>query len=152
MCSIGLPNFPSFPISKQSGKLTFVEALVHTEGCAEGYGESALDGMRNYDRVSIGHMLHPFSRFMFLVEHGCEKSLLSYFDLHLREDYSVDSQSFGKASIQGDGGIDNTVRKVEHCATYHLGLALDRSDCAVASRTGGCGRNVCRRSRICTHD
>ena len=69
--------------------MTFVESLVHTEGCAEGYGESALDGMKNYDRVAMGHMLHPFSRFVFMVEHGCEKSLLSYFDLHFREDCGI---------------------------------------------------------------
>lgn len=92
--------------------MTFVESLVHTEGCAEGYGESALDGMKNYDRVAMGHMLHPFSRFVFMVEHGCEKSLLSYFDLHFREDCGVAMEKFGQASVQKDGGIHNTVKKV----------------------------------------
>ena len=68
--------------------------------------------MKNYDRVAMGHMLHPFSRFVFMVEHGCEKSLLSYFDLHFREDCGVAMEKFGQASVQKDGGIHNTVKKV----------------------------------------
>lgn len=102
-----------------AGVYSFTSALIHTEGCAEGYGPSALDGMKNYDRVTIGHLLHPFTRSAFLVEHGCEKSLLSYFEQHLEKDYGVSMDRFGQGSVQKEGGIENTVVHVAVLVTLH---------------------------------
>ena len=91
---------------------TFVTSLIHTEGCAEGYGSSP-DGMRNYDRVIVGHLLHPCVYSAFLLEHGCEKTLLSYFNEKLREEWKCEGSSFGQGSIQKEGGIENTVDHVD---------------------------------------
>ena len=87
-------------------------ALNHTEGCAEGYGESVLDGLKNYDRVMVGHLLHPFVRSAFLIEHGCEKTLLSYFQQRLEADFDTSIDRFGQGSVQKEGGILNAVQHV----------------------------------------
>ena len=90
---------------------TFTTSLIHTEGCAEGYGSSP-DGIHNYDRVIVGHLLHPCVYSAFLLEHGCEKTLLSYFNEKLRDEWKCDGSSFGQGSIQKEGGIENTINHV----------------------------------------
>ena len=93
-------------------RYSFVTALNHTEGCAAGYGASAFDGLKNYDRVMIGHLLHPFTRSAFLIEHGCEKTLLSYFQQKLEADFGASIARFGQGSVQKEGGIMNAVQHV----------------------------------------
>lgn len=91
---------------------SFVTALNHTEGCAAGYGASAFDGLKNYDRVLVGHLLHPFARSAFLIEHGCEKTLLSYFQQKLAAEFGTAIDRFGQGSVQKEGGIHNAVQHV----------------------------------------
>ena len=85
--------------------------LVHTEGCGEGYGKQSIDGMSTYDRIACGHLLHPHVYCGFLVEHGCEKTLLTYFTSLLKKKYNTDINDFGMASVQKDCGIHNTINK-----------------------------------------
>ena len=103
--------------AKENHFYTFTSPLIHTEGCAEGYGSSA-DGIHNYDRVIIGHILHPCVYSAFLLEHGCEKTLLSYFNEKLNDEWKCDGTSFGQGSIQKEGGIENAINHV----IFHLSL------------------------------
>lgn len=96
----------------QHPSLSFSSALIHTEGCGEGYGVSEQDGIHNYDRIAVGHLLHPFTRIGYLVEHGCEKTLLTYFESVLSSQYKTDINQFGQGSVQKEGGIENTVNHV----------------------------------------
>ena len=91
---------------------SFITALVHTEGCAEGYGLSEQDGICNYDRIAVGHLIHPFTRLGYLIEHGCEKTLLTYFDQLFNKQYHIDMNIFGQGSVQKEGGIENAVNHV----------------------------------------
>ncbi len=90
-------------------------SLVHTEGCGLG-GESAIN---LYKRTLIGYLTHPFVKFGLLLEHGCEKTHNDFMrhSLHQR---NLDSDNFGWASIQLDGGMENVLKKVEDWFTSKI--------------------------------
>jgi altronate dehydratase len=83
-------------------------ALPHTEGCGASSGENEEHQLR----TMIGHLLHPFVATALLLEHGCERT---HNDLmrHTLKKHGIDTDRFGFASIQLDGGIDKVVNKVE---------------------------------------
>ena len=68
--------------------------------------------MRNYDRIAVGHLIHPFTRLGYLIEHGCEKTLLTYFDQLFNKQYHIDMSIFGQGSVQKESGIENAVAHV----------------------------------------
>ena len=122
----------------------YVAALSHTEGCAAGYGVSASEGLLTYERVSLGHLLHPCVSEAIFVEHGCEKTLLSFFAQLMTRHGLHGLAGFGAVSVQTDGGISSVLRRGLHWALSHrnettevsrggdglvLALLSDRSRC-----------------------
>ena len=101
-------------LGREKGLSRFV-SLVHTEGCGLG-GESAIN---LYKRTLIGYLTHPFVKFGLLLEHGCEKTHNDFMrhSLHQR---NIDSDNFGWASIQLDGGMENVLKKVEDWFTSKI--------------------------------
>jgi altronate dehydratase len=93
-------------LAEKLGVSRFV-ALPHTEGCgsSSGYGEAL------YRRTLLGHLINPLVKHGLLLEHGCEKTHNDYMSLYLRS-YGVDTNRFGWASVQMDGGIDQVTEKV----------------------------------------
>jgi altronate dehydratase len=90
------------------GRVSRFVALPHTEGC----GVSAGSAEVIYARTMLGYLLHPLVRHALLLEHGCEKTHNDYMRGRLAE-RGVAPDSFGWASVQLDGGIENVGRKVE---------------------------------------
>jgi altronate dehydratase len=83
-------------------------ALVHTEGCG-------FTGVSTYNLISrslIGYMTHPMIAHGLFLEHGCEKIHNDYVRNELRT-AGLDPASFGWASVQLDGGIENVMAKIE---------------------------------------
>jgi altronate dehydratase len=89
-------------------RVTRFVALPHTEGCGNS-GGSSLD---TYARTVLGHLDHPLVRVALLLEHGCEKTHNDYFRSRLAE-AGLDSDAFGWASVQLDGGIEKVMARVE---------------------------------------
>jgi len=84
----------------------FVRRFVsfgHTEGCGatSGHSENLLV------QTLLGYLNHPMVRFALVLEHGCEKVHNEYLKGKL-EEAGHDPASFGWASIQLDGGIEET--------------------------------------------
>jgi len=79
----------------------------HTEGCGatSGHSENLLV------QTLLGYMNHPMVRFAMVLEHGCEKVHNEYLKGKLEES-GHDPASFGWASIQLDGGIEKTRRRI----------------------------------------
>ncbi|GAB3301419.1 UxaA family hydrolase [Parasphingorhabdus pacifica] len=92
----------------RAGRLTRVVALPHTEGCGTSGGPSE----DVYARTAVGYLTHPLVRAALLLEHGCEKTHNDYFADRLRS-AGADPDSFGWASIQGDGGIAGVTERVD---------------------------------------
>ena len=93
----------------QSVGISSFHGLVHTEGCGVSAGQSE----KMFTRTLVGHLLHPTVGCGVLLEHGCEKT----HNDHLRqsiENVGCDTNSFGWASVQLDGGIESVSKKVEH--------------------------------------
>ena len=83
-------------------------ALAHTEGCGVSSGQTE----EIYTRTLVGHLTHPTVGLGLLLEHGCEKTHNDHV-LHALETYGIDSNRYGWASIQMDGGIEAVTQKVE---------------------------------------
>jgi len=79
----------------------------HTEGCGatSGHSENLLV------QALLGYLNHPMVRFALVLEHGCEKVHNEYLRGKLEES-GHDPASFGWASIQLDGGIEETRRHI----------------------------------------
>ncbi len=79
----------------------------HTEGCGvtSGHSENLLV------RTLLGYLNHPMVRFALVLEHGCEKVHNAYLRGKLEES-GHDPAAFGWASIQLDGGIEETRRRI----------------------------------------
>ena len=114
LCSSAVAaSFKSFIQKKVDGSVTVV-CPSHTEGCGAA-GDSTYE--RRYQRLMIGHAVHPsISRAIFL-EHGCEKTHNDYFRNCLREadvtSIEEDIESyFAFWSLQRDGGYENAKKKV----------------------------------------
>ncbi|CAE7904784.1 unnamed protein product, partial [Symbiodinium microadriaticum] len=84
-----------------SEEVRFV-ALPHTEGCG-GAGGAQCETI--FQRVMLGHLLHPQVRQGFLLEHGCEKTHNDWFAARLAA-RGVQRERFGWASVQMDGGVE----------------------------------------------
>ena len=89
------------------GKLSRYVALPHTEGCGVSSGPSE----QLYTRTLIGYLTNPLVGRALLLEHGCEKTHNDFVRHELRE-AGADLTRFGWASIQLDGGIEATTRRV----------------------------------------
>lgn len=102
------------------------------------------EGLLTYERVSLGHLLHPCVSEAILVEHGCEKTLLSFFQQLMTRHGLHGLAGFGAVSVQTDGGISSVLRRGLHWALSHrnettevsrggdglvLALLSDRSRC-----------------------
>ena len=83
-------------------------ALAHTEGCGVSSGQTE----DIYTRTLVGHLTHPTVGLGLLLEHGCEKTHNDHV-LHALETYGINSNRYGWASIQMDGGIEAVTQKVE---------------------------------------
>lgn len=94
-------------ISGGHGLSRFV-ALAHTEGCAVS-GRGVID---MYKRTMLGYMTHPNAAFTVLMEHGCEVTHNGFFrhEIALK---GVEKLRYGWVSIQGDGGFDRVIDRVE---------------------------------------
>lgn len=90
-----------------------VVALSHTEGCGVSSGD-AEDILRD---TLVGYADHPLSARAVFLEHGCEKTHNDFFRSALQE-RGLDAETFGWASIQGEGGI---ARVSEHVLTTLAG-------------------------------
>ena len=87
-------------------------SLLHTEGCG-GSGSPELVP------TLLGHATHPLVRHALLLEHGCEKTHNAYFRERM-EERGVDTDRFGWASIQLDGGIAQVSEKVSRWFAQRL--------------------------------
>jgi altronate dehydratase len=94
-------------VGKNIGISRFV-GLAHTEGCGVA-GEST---ERIYTRTMVGYLTHPTVHRGLLLEHGCEKTHNDYIR-HALQDRRITPDTFGWASVQLDGGIENVLDKVE---------------------------------------
>lgn len=124
LCAGQIANIAAMQLTKkqlgrEKGLSRFV-SLVHTEGCGLG-GESAIS---LYKRTLIGYLTHPFVKYGLLLEHGCEKTH-NDFMRHSLHQGNLDSDNFGWASIQLDGGMENVLKKVEDWFT--LKISTDNS-------------------------
>jgi altronate dehydratase len=79
----------------------------HTEGCGatSGHSEDLLV------QTLLGYLNHPMVRFALVLEHGCEKVHNEYLRAKLRE-AGFDPAEIGWASIQLDGGIEETRNRI----------------------------------------
>ena len=78
--------------------------VVHTEGC----GSSA---HAEYMQTLLGYVTHPMVAHCLLLEHGCEMTHNDYWRQGLTE-VGLDLAQFGWASVQGDGGIEQSLAKM----------------------------------------
>jgi altronate dehydratase len=92
----------------QETHLSRYVSLVHTEGCGNSGGPSE----ELYARTLLGYLTHPLVRFCLLLEHGCEKTHNDYMRGRMAA-AGLDPHSFGWASVQLDGGIEQVLRKME---------------------------------------
>lgn len=95
------------PLASRLGLSRFV-ALPHSEGC--GFGGETM--YQTLCRTYHGYATHPNVTAALLLEHGCEKIpndvMRRYF-----EAAGLSLDDFGWASVQLDGGIDQSIAKVE---------------------------------------
>jgi altronate dehydratase len=104
---IAAERFTQAELGKEYGVTRHI-ALTHTEGCGVGGGPSeAL-----YARTVAGYLQHPAVRLAVLLEHGCEKTHNDYMR-HEMASRGMSPESFGWASVQMDGGIENAVQNAE---------------------------------------
>jgi len=95
-------------LGREKGITRYV-ALAHTEGCGVSSGQSE----EIYTRTLVGHLTHPAVALGMLLEHGCEKTHNDHVSNAL-EKSGIESNRYGQASVQLDGGIEAVTRKVEH--------------------------------------
>ena len=100
-------------VGREQGIERFV-ALVHTEGC--GASDLAADLSR---ATLLSYLRHPDAARALLLEHGCEKTHNDDFRNHMLA-LGMDPDAYGWASIQGDGGIQGALEKMEAWFTYAL--------------------------------
>jgi altronate dehydratase len=96
------------------GRTTRAVGLPHTEGC----GVSGGANITTYSRTMIGYLAHPSVRLGLLLEHGCEKTHNDFFADALTE-VGIDPDRFGWASIQADGGIEASGKRVHDWFADH---------------------------------
>eukprot|EP00043_Microstomoeca_roanoka_P009500 m.90632 g.90632 ORF g.90632 m.90632 type:complete len:377 (-) comp14602_c0_seq28:2726-3856(-) len=89
------------------GKLTRFVALPHTEGC----GHSSGDHEALVLRTLLGYARHPMVGQAVLLEHGCEKTHNGRMQQEL-EALGMDTNRYGFASVQLDGGFESVSQKV----------------------------------------
>jgi altronate dehydratase len=95
-------------VGKAAG-ISHFATLVHTEGC----GSST---QAEYLRTMLGYLAHPSVARCLLLEHGCEKTHNDFWRQQIGQN-GLDAAQFGWASVQGDGGIANSLAKmVDWCA------------------------------------
>jgi altronate dehydratase len=97
--------------AKELGKAQGVSrfaALVHTEGC----GVSGVDHENIYTRMMLGYLRHPRASMALLLEHGCEKTHNDFMRNELIGE-GLETDRFGWASVQMDGGIEKVLDRVE---------------------------------------
>lgn len=95
-------------LDSQQGISRYV-ALPHTEGC----GVAGELTERIYSRTMLSYLTHPLVQHALVLEHGCEKTHNDYLRNKL-EDIGIDPRTFGWASVQQDGGIDDVLQKIEN--------------------------------------
>ena len=83
-------------------------ALPHTEGCGCSGGQTR----QLYSRTLLGHLTHPTVAAGLFLEHGCEATHNDYMTAQLAR-LGGDVESYGRASIQLDGGIEKVGVRVE---------------------------------------
>jgi len=83
--------------------------LPHTEGCG-GAGGAQFETI--FQRVMLGHLLHPQVQNGFLLEHGCEKTHNDWFAARMSAQ-GMPLDAYGWASVQLDGGIDAVCEKIQ---------------------------------------
>jgi altronate dehydratase len=96
---------------KQLGRahgITRFVALTHTEGC--GFGGETMHQLLH--RTYRGYVTHPNVAAALFLEHGCEKVPNDVMRRQL-ENAGVPLTRFGWASVQLDGGIQNSLAKIE---------------------------------------
>eukprot|EP00928_Gymnodinium_smaydae_P044837 TRINITY_DN29928_c0_g1_i1.p1 TRINITY_DN29928_c0_g1~~TRINITY_DN29928_c0_g1_i1.p1 ORF type:complete len:990 (-),score=155.38 TRINITY_DN29928_c0_g1_i1:257-3226(-) len=82
--------------------------LPHTEGCG-GAGGAQFETI--FQRVMVGHLVHPQVQHGFLLEHGCEKTHNDWFAGRLTAQ-GLPLDNYGWASVQLDGGIEAVCGKI----------------------------------------
>ncbi|CAK9042350.1 Altronate dehydratase (D-altronate hydro-lyase) [Durusdinium trenchii] len=114
LCSSEVARLASSRLNKDvegqagaDGQVRFV-ALPHSEGCGGAGGEQF---ETIFQRVMLGHLLHPQVQHGFLLEHGCEKTHNDWFAARLTS-RGITIDSFGWASVQADGGIEAVYERI----------------------------------------
>ena len=92
-------------VTKENISITRFVACAHTEGCGSAHTHNAGEIQL---RVLFGHLMHPNVSSGFLIEHGCEKNHNDYFRQEMAK-CGMDPRSFGWASVQLGGGLDNVM-------------------------------------------
>ncbi len=94
-------------LGRAHGITRFV-ALTHTEGC--GFGGETMHQLLH--RTYRGYVTHPNVAAALFLEHGCEKVPNDVMRRQL-DQAGVPLTRFGWASVQLDGGIQNSIAKIE---------------------------------------
>ncbi|MEZ4731250.1 MAG: UxaA family hydrolase [Caldilineaceae bacterium] len=81
--------------------------LVHTEGCGVAFASTR----EIYAETMVGYAVHPLVGDCLFLEHGCEKAHNNYLQ-SLLQARGLALDTFGWASVQLDGGIDNVLAKI----------------------------------------
>jgi altronate dehydratase len=96
-------------------------ALPHTEGCGYSYG----GGSDLFVRSLLGHLAHPSVSLGMVLEHGCDKVHNGVLRDQLRK-RGVNTNRYGWASIQLDGGIEKVSRKVNGWFRAAIGVLASK--------------------------
>lgn len=81
--------------------------LVHTEGCGVAFASTR----EIYAETMVGYAVHPLVGDCLFLEHGCEKAHNNYLQ-SLLQARGLALDTFGWASVQLDGGIDNVLARI----------------------------------------
>ncbi|MCG3208829.1 MAG: Galactarate dehydratase (L-threo-forming) [Anaerolineae bacterium] len=101
-----------------AGQLARFVALPHTEGCTDANGPARELSVPTL----LGYATHPAVQHCLLLEHGCEVTHNDFMAERLRQ-LGFAPDDFGWASIQLDGGIGATARKIEQWFAERLAAA-----------------------------
>jgi altronate dehydratase len=93
-------------------------SLVHTEGCGASVQPEFVQTMLSYAS-------HPMVGACLLLEHGCEITHNSFWKQHMAN-VGLDNSTFGWASVQWHGGIENSLANVMAWFAQQASLSAQR--------------------------
>ena len=103
LCSGQIAQMAVERLNEASDGMRFV-SLVHTEGC----GATV---QPEFVQTVLSYATHPMVAYCLLLEHGCESTHNSFWKQRMAN-VRLDSSKFGWASVQWNGGIENSLANV----------------------------------------